>query len=409
MLATMGVAWIGVARVAGIDIELPAIGAALTTFAGGLHILRTERLHFTPYYVVYLALTFLICVALAVRGDSGMAIVAVRNLVYILATLCLYNMLDTAQLRSPRMFLAIVGGIAICVLYSAIAAEIDILDGIIGAISGQYAFQYVNFNFWRPLFNFHSNSLDTLGYAVSSVNQISRAVSVAVALLLISRAPLSPSGTAVVAVAVATLAINSTAYLLFLLTLAFCLFAIFVYRSAAWALTAGLVGLIVALTVVDSGFVDRILAGDIYSRSSRIAQYLGSLSDIDSSILLGSSLTTYGGHVVHNFFLFSGLTLGLPGLVLASALYILVLRLAILHCMQLMKTGDRMSAFVVLCCTIFLIRITFGGAGGFADLPSHAAMAFAMIAHREMRTATDPVPAKDARKARRGRRSFSAT
>ncbi len=408
-LAAMGIAWIGVGRVASIDIEPPALGAMLVILGGALHILRTGRLRLNTFFLLYIVLTFLICVALGLRGETGIAILGVRNLVYILAALCLFNMLDPAQLRHPRTSLAIAAGVVTCLLYSAAVAGIDILDGITGAISGRYSFGYVNFNFWRPLFNFQSGSADTVSYAVSSVNQISRAISVAVALLVITSAPRSVASLAVVTVAIGTLAINSTSYILFLMALAACLFVLLARQSATAGVAVGIAALLILPLVFGSGFAERIVEGDVYSRSSRVAQYLASLADIDGSILLGSSLSTYGGHIVHNFFLFSGLTLGLPGLMLASALYILVLRLLVVHFMRLAKTGERMSAFVVLCCTIFLIRITFGGAGGFADLPSHVAMAFALVADRGVRSASDCAEEEASRRARRARRSFSAT
>ena len=148
------------------------------------------------------------------------------------------------------------------------------------------------------------------------------------------------------------------------------------------------------------------IGNDDASRAARLGQYAAAVELIAERPWTGHGLVEVSGHTVHNWLLFAGVTggIGLMGVVLA--VYAVVLRDLVRACRLALGGGDPRWLAVAGLLGFFLIRISFGGAGGMPTTLAAMSLGFACLMTRaiaEVSPSTSPVRRNPARTSPRRR------
>lgn len=118
-------------------------------------------------------------------------------------------------------------------------------------------------------------------------------------------------------------------------------------------------------------FLEVNLSEDEVSRSVRVEQFKYAMSAINSNVLTGVGYFEVGGHVIHNWMLFSWATAGLSAFLIVLAVYASLMLMALL----LARSAPRGTPTVIALLVMFLIRTSVGGAGGIPSGPAILAAA----------------------------------
>ena len=129
--------------------------------------------------------------------------------------------------------------------------------------------------------------------------------------------------------------------------------------------------LVIVLYQPVNTFLEVNLSEDEVSRSVRLEQFKFAMSAVNSNVLTGVGYFEVGGHVIHNWMLFSWATAGLPTFLIVLAAYGTIILVAIL----LVRSTPRGAPTGIALLAMFLIRTSVGGAGGIPSGPAILAAA----------------------------------
>jgi hypothetical protein len=361
--------WVPVLSRGGTDLELSnmvqLIFIVVLPFA---FVFSRRALPITLLFGLFISWSLIVLLALSLHGDSGGSGIVQQQLAQALfgwsLALCIANSdvrVDRAALVSLVVFLFALESSAIRAGGSIVLGSLDFVQ----TLNREY------FVYWvlRPALNaFTTQEADPV-FLASEINNVANAI-VLLACVIFLRSPIAePGGRRPLAWIVAGLALT-LAFVIFS-TSAVLIIAVFLLSSllrstAKLSPPVRLLAVLMALGLLLAAyqplrtFLVLNLEEDVSSREARVEQYEYAIGAINSRPFTGVGFSEAGGHVIHNWALFSWTTAGILAFLIVVAAYFVLVSVAIL----LMRAVPRSIPAILAVTFLFLIRTSVGGAGG---------------------------------------------
>ena len=330
-------------------------------------------------FVLLVAWSLVMMLALTLHGQSGGTGFIRQQFPQALFGWSLALCIANSRVKVSRV--ALVGLVALfaALELSAISAG---ASAIIGALDFVTTLDRTTFIFrvLRPALNVFINQEGDPVYVASQINNVANTIVLLACLVFFSGAE-QPSGSRrILGNTVAGLALIF-AFIMFsssaVLTMA--LFALAMMFQVTLRLPSHLrnlailfiLTLVIVLYQPVNTFLEVNLSEDEVSRSVRVEQFKFAMSAINSNVFTGVGYFEVGGHVIHNWMLFSWATGGLAAFLIVLAVY----GTLILMALMLVRTTPKGAPTVIALLTMFLIRTSVGGAGGIPSGPAILAAA----------------------------------
>ncbi|WP_157577767.1 O-antigen ligase family protein [Roseivivax halodurans] len=386
MLGTVGAKWLVVVTLAGKSLELSNIGLLFSLGIFGCWVLPERGFRSIPVLNVLLLLLLLLLGGLMIRGDPiDIVVMSIAHVLgaYAVATIARVD----GRISVLGGFLGIFGFLALSVMISGVDVLFGVLDYLRTLDRDRFAFQVL-----RPIYNaFVTDNTDEI---TVQINNALCAAFVLIYMIAGSHAVLGNRMMALVCVLclamVFTIFSSSAVLAAAASTLIFGFVAVMRVRGF-WQIYV-LVGLTLLGGMALAGGISEYLvanvADDTGSRDQRIEQYTAALDLMDRHIWLGTGYVEVSGHSIHNFFLFSFVSVGVAGGVLSLAVFVLAAGLSLKGCRLLLTEREVTPPMVMLACLpiLFVLRSLVGGAGGLPTGPGILALGFALAALRQLQS-----------------------
>ena len=367
--------WVPVLSGGGTDLELSNMVQLIFILALPFALVFSRRA--TPVTILFglfVAWAVILLFALSLHGNQGGTGVVRQQLAQALfgwsLALCIANSdvrIGRAALVSLIIFLA-------ALELSAIRAGNSI---VLGALDFVRTLNRDYFVYWvlRPALNAFTTQVDDPVFLASEINNVANAM-VFLVCLTFFQGPDEEPRRRVLAWIVAGLGLilafvifSTSAALVIAVFLLASLFMVTARLSPSVRVLAFLLslGLILAVSQPLTTFLSLNLADDEASREARVEQFAYAVEAINERLLTGVGFSEAGGHVIHNWALFSWATAGILAFLLVLAVYLVLAYVTV----RLMKAVPRSAPAILALSTLIVIRTSVGGAGG---IPSGASV-----------------------------------
>ena len=368
--------WVPVLSGGGTDLELSNMVQLIFILILPFALVFSRRA--TPVTILFglfVAWSLVMLLALSLHGNTGGTGVVRQQLAQALFGWSLALCIANSDVQVGR-----VGLVSLIVFLSAL--ELSAISAgnsiVLGALDFVLTLNRDYFVYWvlRPALNAFTNQVDDPVFLASEINNVANAMVFLVCLIFFHDPDEDPGQRRPLAWVMAGLGLilgfvifSTSAVLVIAVFLLSLLFRMTAKLSPSVRLLAILLilGVILAAYQPLSTFMALNLADDEASREARVEQFAYAVEAIDSRLLTGVGFSETGGHVIHNWALFSWATAGLVAFLIVIAAYIVLGTVSV----RLMRVVPRSAPAILAVSTLFMIRTSVGGAGG---IPSGASV-----------------------------------